>query len=75
MVVLLLFFLHIVSYVKLESSSVLPNTTIESKSLSRSSLSDKQYHRGGVAQWVARLTCNVEAVGSSPIKGPRCFLE
>ena len=28
-----------------------------------------------VAQWVARLTCNVEVVGSSPIKGPRCFLE
>ena len=31
--------------------------------------------RGGVAQWVARLTHNVEVVGSSPIKGPRCFLE
>ena len=29
----------------------------------------------GVAQWVARLTRNVEVVGSSPIKGPRCFLE
>ena len=28
-----------------------------------------------MAQWVARLTSNVEAVGSSPIKGPRCFLE
>ena len=27
-------------------------------------------HRGGVAQWVARLTSNVEVVGSSPIKGP-----
>jgi len=26
-------------------------------------------------QWVARLTRNVEVVGSSPIKGPRCFLE
>ena len=26
--------------------------------------------RGGVAQWVARLTRNVEVVGSSPIKGP-----
>jgi len=25
--------------------------------------------------WVARLTRNVEVVGSSPIKGPRCFLE
>ena len=24
---------------------------------------------------VARLTRNVEVVGSSPIKGPRCFLE
>jgi len=28
-----------------------------------------------VAQLVARLTRNVEAVGSSPIKGSRCFLE
>jgi len=27
------------------------------------------------SQWVARLTRNVEVVGSSPIKGPRCFLE
>jgi len=27
-----------------------------------------------VAQWVAHLTRN-EVVGSSPIKGPRCFLE
>ena len=27
------------------------------------------------AQWVARLTRNVEVVGSSPIKGPRCFIE
>ena len=31
--------------------------------------------RGGVAQWVACLTRNVEVMGSSPIKGPRCFLE
>ena len=31
--------------------------------------------RGGVAQWLVRLTRNVEVVGSSPIKGPRCFLE
>ena len=31
--------------------------------------------RGSVAQWVAHLTCNVEVVGSSPIKGRRCFLE
>ena len=30
---------------------------------------------GGVAQWVPRLTRNVELVESSPIKGPRCFLE
>ena len=29
----------------------------------------------GVAQCVARLTRNVEVVGSSPIKGPHCFLE
>jgi len=29
---------------------------------------------GGAAQWVARLTRNVEIDGSSPIKGPRCFL-
>ena len=32
-------------------------------------------HRGGVAQWVARLSSNMEVVGSSPIKGPRCFRE
>jgi len=25
--------------------------------------------------WVARLTRNVEVVGSSPIKEPRCFHE
>ena len=31
--------------------------------------------RGGVAQWVARLIRNVDVLGSSPIKGPRCFLE
>ena len=31
--------------------------------------------RGGVEQWGARLTPNVEVVGSSPIKAPRCFLE
>ena len=31
--------------------------------------------RGSVAQWVAQLTRNMEVVGSSPIKGPRCFLE
>ena len=30
---------------------------------------------GGVTQWVALLARNVEVVGSSPIKGPRCFLE
>jgi len=29
----------------------------------------------GVTQSVARLTRNVEVVGSSPIKGPRCFIE
>ena len=28
-----------------------------------------------MAQCVARLTRNVEVVGSSHIKGPRCFLE
>ena len=28
-----------------------------------------------MAQWVVRLTRNVAVVGSSPIKGPRCFLE
>ena len=28
-----------------------------------------------VTQWVARLTRNVEVMGSNPIKGPRCFLE
>jgi len=26
-------------------------------------------------QWVARMTRNVEVVGSSPIKFLRCFLE
>ena len=31
--------------------------------------------QGGGAQWVARLNRNVEVVGSSPIKGPHCFLE
>ena len=31
--------------------------------------------RGGVTQWVARLTRNVEVMGSNPIKGPRRFLE
>ena len=30
---------------------------------------------GGVAQWVARLTRNVEIADSSPTKGPRCFHE
>jgi len=29
--------------------------------------------RGGVAQWVVRLTRKLEVVG--PIKGHRCFLE
>ena len=28
-----------------------------------------------MAEWVACLTRNVEVVGSSPIKEPRCFLE
>ena len=28
-----------------------------------------------MAQWVARLTRDVEVVGSSAIKGPRCFIE
>jgi len=32
-------------------------------------------YRGGGAQWVERLTRNVEVVGSSPIKGSCCFLE
>ena len=30
---------------------------------------------GRLAQWVARLIPNVEIVGLSPIKGPRCFLD
>ena len=34
--------------------------------------SNYSYLRGGV---VARLTRNVEVVGSSLIKGPHCFLE
>ena len=28
-----------------------------------------------MAQWVIRLTGNVEIVGSRPIKGTRCFIE
>ena len=28
-----------------------------------------------MVQWVARLTRNVEVKGSSPINGPRCFIE
>ena len=35
----------------------------------------RKYVRVGLSQWVARVTRNVEVVGSSPIKGPRCFLE
>ena len=35
----------------------------------------RKYVRVGLSQWVARLTRNVEVVGSSPIKGPRCYLE
>ena len=31
--------------------------------------------RGGVAKRIARLTPNVEVVGSSSNNGPRCFLE
>ena len=31
--------------------------------------------KSGAEQWVACLIRNVEVVGSSPIKGPRCFLE
>ena len=36
-------------------------------------LRDMQNLTGGLAQWVERLTPNVEVVGSSPVKGPRCF--
>ena len=32
-------------------------------------------HKGGVAQFVARRTRNLEVVGSSPAKGSCCFLE
>ena len=28
-----------------------------------------------MAQWLVRLTRNVEVVGSNPIKGLRCYLE
>ena len=38
-------------------------------------LRDMQNLMGGLAQWVERLTRNVEVVRSSPIKGPRCFRE
>ena len=57
----------------------LPNTR------TKTHRSTKQYYKSGrkthdniqidVAQWVSRLTRNVEVVGSSPIRGPRCFLE
>jgi len=30
---------------------------------------------GGVGKWVARLTRNVEVVGSNAINSPRCLLE
>ena len=36
---------------------------------------NKQQKRHVHTHVVARLTCNVEVVGSSPIKGHRCFLE
>ena len=32
-------------------------------------------YKGRVAQWVALLTRNMEVVGWSLIKGPRCFIE
>ena len=32
-------------------------------------------YRGGVAQWVVRLTRNQAVVSSHPIKGSCCFLE
>ena len=35
----------------------------------------KSEWRGGMAQWVARLTRDRWIVSSSPIKGPSCFLE
>ena len=38
------------------------------------SLYMRHHVRSGVARWVARLTRKVEVLGSSPIKGPRCFL-
>ena len=34
-----------------------------------------QINKGGVAQWVAHLTRNVEVVKSNPIKSPHCFLK
>ena len=33
------------------------------------------YIKDSVGQWFARLIRYVEVVLSSPIKGPRCFLE
>ena len=38
-------------------------------------MNDVRHIRDGVAHWVARLTRNVEVVGSSPTKDSRCFLE
>ena len=50
------------------------NTTQNVKWIYSRCILQLEYWRG-VAQWVARLTRNVEIVGSSPIKGPRCFLD
>ena len=45
------------------------NTT-SNKVSSPITIVDITARRGGVTQWVARLTRNVEVVGSSSIKGP-----
>ena len=43
--------------------------------MAQKSLSGKLVLRDSVTQWVARLTRNAGVVGSSHIKGTRCFLK
>ena len=53
----------------------LEKSFVEALFVFREDLVNMQTFKGGMVQWVARLTRNVEVVDSSPIKGPRCFLE
>ena len=53
----------------------LEKSFVEALFVFREDLVNMQTFKGGMVQWVARLTRNVEVVDSSPIKGPRCFIE